>query len=241
MLQDSRSDLLSPAFGRSTAEVIVRRLSEGITTGVFAPGERLPTEEELARSFGVATMTLRQALLVLRELDLVETRRGRNGGSYVRKDVAERLAKAASLHRISLPELRDLTDWRRAISGEASALAAERGTAADLAAISDASVAFRGAAQSIPHRRMADARLHSLIAEASGSRHLIESEREIQEKLTQLIMSLPDLTLVRESVGSGHDDLVQAILAREPEAARQSMITHAEQTHDWCVALLSKG
>lgn len=240
MLQTSRDDLLSPISGRTTAEVIVRRLTEGITTGTLLPGERLPTEEELARAFGVATMTLRQALQALRELGLLETRRGRKGGSYVSPDVADQLAKAASRHRIGIGELRELTDWRRAISGEACALAAERADDAESAAIAALAEDYRTVVQSTPQRRMADARFHAAVAEASGSRRLVDAEREIQESLSQLIMSLPDLELVRRSVSSGHDDLVEAILARDPEAARHAMVTHAEQTYDWCVGLLSK-
>ena len=47
-------------------EEVVRRLIEVIDLGLFAKGEQLPSETELALQFGVATVTLREALAVLR-------------------------------------------------------------------------------------------------------------------------------------------------------------------------------
>ncbi|MDT7575618.1 MAG: hypothetical protein QOH17_1951, partial [Pseudonocardiales bacterium] len=70
-------------LGRRT-DAVVRRLSEGIRLGLLRPGEQLPSESELAESFGVAPVTVREALTALREQELVETRRGRTGGSFVR-------------------------------------------------------------------------------------------------------------------------------------------------------------
>ena len=65
------------------AEQVARRLADAILLGVLTPGERLPNEAELARRFGVALVTAREGLGMLRQAGLVETRRGRDGGSFV--------------------------------------------------------------------------------------------------------------------------------------------------------------
>ena len=239
MSQIARSPLLGPVSGRRTAEAIVRRLTEGITTGELLPGERLPTEEALAKTFEVAPMTLRQALAALRDLQLIETRRGRNGGSYVRSDVVERLAAAAQAHTMDVAQLRDFTDWRRAISGEACALAAGRGPSARHSELVAIDQQFRDNARSVPRRRMDDSRFHLLIAELSGSTRLLEAERELQEQFTNLVLSLPDIVAVRESVATGHTRLIRAILERRPDDARREMHEHAESSYDWTVALLA--
>ena len=57
-------------------EEVVRRLIEVIDLGLLAEGEQLPSESELAMQLGVATVTLREALAVLRQRGLIETRRG---------------------------------------------------------------------------------------------------------------------------------------------------------------------
>src|SRR4051794_39369109 len=95
------------------AELIARRLEAAIRRGLLLDGERLPAEADLATRLGVSTVTLREALSVLRGHGLVVTRRGRGGGSFVRApgDAAE------PLQRFGVGELRDLGDQRRAISG----------------------------------------------------------------------------------------------------------------------------
>jgi GntR family transcriptional regulator len=60
---------------------IYRDLKERIADGSLAPGERLPTQRELASSFGVTVMTVRQALQLLEQEDLLAVRHGL--GTYV--------------------------------------------------------------------------------------------------------------------------------------------------------------
>ena len=62
----ARDVALAPLQAEGAVEQIVRRLGEAIGAGVLAPGERLPSELELAAQLGVAPMTLRQALQILR-------------------------------------------------------------------------------------------------------------------------------------------------------------------------------
>src|SRR5688572_32774527 len=57
-------------------------LSAAIAEGRFKPGERLPSEPELARRFGVTRPTVRQATRLLAERRLVEAKRG--SGTFVR-------------------------------------------------------------------------------------------------------------------------------------------------------------
>ena len=120
----------------------------------------LPTEEQLAATFRVAPMTLRQALAQLRALGYVETRRGRNGGTYVLDDIAERLEHASLSSTVLASDLRDLTDWRRAVSGEASALAAVRSTPSELEELGRRSSEYTRHYQSPADRRAASNPAH---------------------------------------------------------------------------------
>ena len=58
-------------------------LAEAITDGRIAPGDRMPTEHDLAEWFGVSRMTLRQALAKLARRGLVTRAVGRRGGTFV--------------------------------------------------------------------------------------------------------------------------------------------------------------
>lgn len=114
------------------AEQVAQRLTDGIVLGVLAPGERLPSEPELARRFGVALITVREGLGILREAGLVETRRGREGGSFVVLDDAEhRTVLTARLRSLAQVELGDMAVYFGAILAGAAERAAERATADD--------------------------------------------------------------------------------------------------------------
>jgi len=232
---NARDVALAPLQAEGAVEQIVRSLGEAIGAGVLEPGERLPSELELAAQLGVAPMTLRQALQILREAGFVETRRGRTGGSFVRDDPPGALVAGSELPTRS--ELRELTDWRRAISGEAAALAAGRAEPAERAAIAEAAATAERAVGTFSAFRLADARFHIAIAEASRSRRLIAAETQIQVEIAEMLRFVPGPRLARAVSGASHDPIVSALAAGDATGARDAMTRHAEGTYDWIVGL----
>ena len=69
--------------GTSVPRQIEDWLAGQIATGALAPGDRLPTEHDLAKWFGVSRMTLRHALAELARRGLVTKTVGRHGGTVV--------------------------------------------------------------------------------------------------------------------------------------------------------------
>src|SRR5689334_12616800 len=189
-LDASRLRVFEPLQTSNTSELIVRRIGEAIGSGVLEPGERLPSEIELATMLAVAPMTLRQAIAILREAGLVETRRGKHGGTFVARNVVDALAGRRPNARGT--EWRDLCDWRRAVSGEAAALAAERVAADRLAVLTQlAADVEQQAADDFPAFRLADSRFHMAIAEMSGSPRLHAAETTVQAELGEVLSSIP--------------------------------------------------
>lgn len=78
---------------------IAEQISREISAGLLVDGERLPTERDLARRYGVAVRTLRKALARLTELELLTRRQG--SGNYIRK--SENHASIYSFFRLELP------------------------------------------------------------------------------------------------------------------------------------------
>lgn len=118
--------LFQPIGDEGRAELVERRLVDAIHRGHLRAGERLPSESDLARSFGVAPVTVREALLALRGRGLIVTKRGRNGGSFVIEG-ADPLAYAlAAVRASSRLALRDLGAHYAAITGAALRMAARR-------------------------------------------------------------------------------------------------------------------
>src|SRR4051812_119926 len=223
----ARDLLLAPIEPAGAVEQVVRRLGEAIGAGVLAPGERLPGQIELAETLGVARMTLRQALAVLEDAGLLEVRRGRTGGAFVAAS-----PPPPALDPPTASQLRALTDWRRAVSGEAAALAALRRTAGELDALREAA-AVEAATADAPVYRRADARFHVLIAELARSRRLVAAEVNLQVELAEVLTITPGPARARRVSQAGHDPIIIAIAAADPDTARTATIRHVEATHDW--------
>ncbi|WP_462402511.1 FadR/GntR family transcriptional regulator [Pseudomonas sp. Marseille-QA0332] len=174
-----------PQEGRT--DEVARRLMEAIELGLFAEGQQLPSEAELALQLGVATVTLREALVVLRQRGLIETRRGRNGGSFVCAPVE--LPETLLLQRLrdmSGPDLRDLGDEQTAISGTAARLAAKRGSREQQARIAQHIESLRQAGTRLARHR-ADARFHIEVAAAAQSLRLTHAEMRLQAEVGELL------------------------------------------------------
>ncbi|WP_407360705.1 FadR/GntR family transcriptional regulator [Microbacterium sp. LBN7] len=123
--------LFQPIGDEGRAELVERRLVDAITRGHLRAGERLPSEAELARSLGVAPVTVREALLATRERGLVVTRRGRNGGSFVAAHADPLSFARESVRSSSRVALRDLGAHYAAITGAGVRLAARRADASE--------------------------------------------------------------------------------------------------------------
>lgn len=132
--------LLSAVFatlgdtGKATR--VEERIVQGISAGVLMHGDRLPSEVEMAASLGVSTVTAREALVGLRSRGLVETRRGREGGTFIALPSGDRSALVRyRLAQMSRVELRDLAIHYAAIAATAAELAADAADADDAAGL----------------------------------------------------------------------------------------------------------
>src|SRR5579864_5019781 len=96
---------------------IALAIAAAISDGRYSPGDKLPSERELADDFGVCRPTIRDAMIALEFQGLVEARQG--SGVYVK--AAPQISEEASERDVSALEL---VEARRLFEGEACALAA---------------------------------------------------------------------------------------------------------------------
>jgi DNA-binding FadR family transcriptional regulator len=138
------------AAARYSYEHIAEQLRSAILSQDFMPGSRLPNENELSEMFKVSRTTVREALRGLAAENLITTRKGTAGGSFVTEpsvaQLAERLqvglSMLASTTRISLDHFMEL---RRLLEVPSADLAAERRTGDDLALLEETIPPPRGA------------------------------------------------------------------------------------------------
>jgi DNA-binding FadR family transcriptional regulator len=174
--------LTTTASGQPAAPVgglsgqVAQRLREAIQLGILLDGERLPPEVSLAEQLGVATVTLREALAVLREQGLVTTRRGRGGGTFVTAaDLDSALGRR--LREFSVAGLRDLGDHRGAITAMTARLAAQRAIPVEVAELECQLDRLRTARGASDQRRAAQQFSVALAAAAQSPRLLAEELR----------------------------------------------------------------
>jgi GntR family transcriptional repressor for pyruvate dehydrogenase complex len=222
--------VLQPLSDTHAFTSTVQRLGAAIRLGVFSRGDQLPPERQLAAKLGVSRVNLREAIATLREADMVQTRRGRGGGTTVTyagsaaqpMDQAEVRARSA--------QLADALNYRRVVEPGAAYLAASRGLTAeqrDWLAESEAAVRR---AEAGPAARIADSRLHLAVATLSGSPMLIEAVTRVQSSLDEVLCLLAATPGTLEQSHRSQQAVVAAILAGEPPAARTEMERHCDTT-----------
>jgi len=214
--------VLRPLRGGNAFESTVEQLATAVRLGVFAYGEQLPPERELAERLGVSRMTLREAIAALRDSGLVTTRPGGGGffalGSGTRPGVRQGAALA------------DALDFRRVVEPGAAYVAAGRSLSADQRAWLTASALEVSNAPDIATHRVADARLHLAIATLSGSPMLIEAVTRAQSAVQEMLAAIPVLQRNISHSNVQHDAIVAAVLAGDGDRARALMEEHCDAT-----------
>ena len=217
------------------AEQVARRLADAIVLGVLAPGERLPSESDLAKRFGVALVTAREGLGMLREAGLVETRRGRDGGSFVvHPGDADETTLATRLRGFSQVELSDLAVYVTAIAAGCADRAAERSTPADDARLA-AWLAAADFSEPAEARRSAGGFLLEL-AVLSQSTRLVREQIRLQAEFGPLLwLGMRDPAL-RQGAAASARAIADAVAASDAAGARAEVTAQLGRVARWLLA-----
>lgn len=229
----ARQAVFAPIDGGDRVEAVIDRLSGALSLGLIADGEQLPGESELAAALGVATVTLREALSQLRSLGMIETRRGRGGGSFASRPRSfgeARLRKR--LKGLGAHELRDLGDLQVAVGGMAAMRAAERASEQHLRHLTSLHEAL-GSAKTPSERRALDGRFHVELAAAAQSTRLAMLEISLQTEQGDLLWlsspyDLEQIDAFQRKVVQDHAAILEAISSGDPHRARLALERHIE-------------
>ncbi|WP_375002011.1 FadR/GntR family transcriptional regulator [Aeromicrobium sp. CTD01-1L150] len=190
---------------------MAERLRTAINLGVLAQNEHLPSESELAAQFNVSHVTLREALTELRDDGLVTTKRGRGGGTIIAAPRPNQLRVAVEqVSSFSRHDLRDISDWRRAVASEAAALAAERASSEDITLLSRGGIRLAAAHDEVEARR-ADSRFFIELAASSQSVRLSRSMISLQVEYAPVLTLVYTDSQVRRAVAHDMQDIMIAV------------------------------
>jgi GntR family transcriptional repressor for pyruvate dehydrogenase complex len=245
--------VLRPVRDGNAFETTVEHLAMAIRLGVFAEGERLPSERDLAERLKVGRATLREAISALRQAGLVNTRRGRSGGTVVvyrgRPPVAgscvtgtgDQVAAGDPTRPHYTPaEVADTLAFRSVVEPGAARLAARADLSADERSwLRDALQASTGIEED-GARRVADSRLHLAIATLSGSARLVEAVSQARALTADLLGGIPVLAPNIAHSDAQHAEIVEAVLTGDDRRAQSVMEEHIEATSALLRALLAR-
>ena len=224
---DARSHLVSESLSDRLAAMLETQIGDGS----LRSGDRLPAERELALQHGVSRTVVREAVHQLKSRGLLRSRQGL--GVFV---------EAAPLHRPlafdtgvlgSIESVVQVREVRRALEGEIAALAAQRATRTQVAAM-------KAALRDIDRRVAAggdgvdeDLRFHRALAEATGTPQFGRLMEFLEQYLRDAMRVTRGIESTRsdfmDAVRHEHRAIVEAIALKDVRAARKHALEHMTQ------------
>ncbi|MFF1836326.1 FadR/GntR family transcriptional regulator [Streptomyces sp. NPDC058231] len=219
---------LRPVRAGNGFEEALEQILQVVRLGLVPDGGRLPAERELAELLGISRVTLRDVLKVLQEQGLVESRRGRYGGTFVltRTDSP---GEAELRRRLAAVDLEDVLRLREVLETGAAGLCATHGLTDEGAERLRTALAATHEAP-LPDYRRRDTLLHLALAELSGSPSLAAQYAAVRATVNDLLDCIPLLVRNLEHSQHQHTALVEAVLDGDPEASRAAMREHCAGT-----------
>ncbi|MDI6411416.1 FCD domain-containing protein [Streptomyces albus] len=228
---DRLSTVLRTVRAGNGFEEALEQILQIVRLGLVAEGERLPAERELAERLGISRVTLREVLKVLAEEGVVESRRGRYGGTFVlaQPPVGGTAGAARARAGVPAPDLEDTLTFREVLEAGAAELCAARGLSEDEAArLREALDATRDAA--LGDYRRHDTLFHLTLVELAGSPSLTAQYAAVRARLNELLGRIPLLVRNLEHAQQQHTALVAAVVEGDGEGARAIAREHCAGT-----------
>jgi DNA-binding FadR family transcriptional regulator len=205
--------------------IVADRIQALIREQQIKPGERLPSERDLAAQLSVSRASLREALLALELGGVIEVRGG--SGVYV-SDIPQpdtRLPEAG-------PGPFEVLSARRLIEAEVCSIAARVATASAVDAILECVEEMERHQANPSHNEMADRDFHLAIARATGNSALVGVMDYLWSQRGRLWSKLQDhyqTEELRRETLADHRRIFAAIAAHDPAGARRAMRAHLER------------
>ncbi|MFI8815656.1 MULTISPECIES: FadR/GntR family transcriptional regulator [unclassified Streptomyces] len=220
--------VLRPVRAGNGFEEALAQILQVIRLGLVADGERLPAERELAELLGISRVTLREVLKALQEQGLVESRRGRYGGTFVTPRAGTPGGDELR-RRVAAVDMEDILRFREVLETGAAGLCAAHGLTGEGADRLRTALAATHETP-LPDYRRHDTLFHLTLAELSGSPTLTAQYAAVRATVNDLLDCIPLLVRNLEHSQRQHAALVGAVLDGDEEAARAVAREHCAGT-----------
>jgi GntR family transcriptional repressor for pyruvate dehydrogenase complex len=212
---------------QSLAKQIAENLRAAILEGRLQIDERLPTEEELAARFSVSRPTIREALKRLAAQNLVRSRRGPTGGTFITRPTEEELRTTltnATTLMVTLGEfdIDSITEARRELEKLCLKLAIKRRTDIHLQQLAE-ELSLQQQLISDEQFCASDIRFHRILVDATANPVLKFTMVGVIEALQPLMNMIANRSRDRKVIISYHQQLLQAMTEQDLHKAELSL------------------
>jgi DNA-binding FadR family transcriptional regulator len=222
---------LAPGRRERLGDQLYGQLLERIVSGALKAGDKLPSENEICRSFHVSRPTVREAMMRLNADGLVVTRQG--SGTFVQKRPSGHLVRLADVADVA--GMLRCQEVRIALEGQTAALAAQRRTPGQLNQIFVALDGLLAALDGAGAPAQADFAFHQAVAMASGNALFTELLEMLNERIQHLMQVALSITRAGSKerarrVLEEHEAIAEAIEGGDAEAASLAMRYHLHRS-----------
>lgn len=218
----------APLVAHRLSDRLAALLEAEVENGELRPGDRLPTEQQLAAQHGVSRTVVREAVHQLKSRGLLHSRQG--SGVFVAAPAENQPLAFDPTVLESVDAVVHVVEVRRVLEGEIAAIAAERATRAQIAGIKRALKAIDQAVIEGRDGVAEDLAFHRAIGEATGNpqfgRVLGFLEQYLREGMRITRGNEARRKDFTEQVREEHRAMVDAIASRDPVAARRCALEH---------------
>ncbi len=212
----------------SVSQQVFDQLRQQILSGSWKPGDKLPSENDLAAQFGVSRVTVRNALQKLSGLGLLETRFGE--GSFIRgPEAGAALNQLVPMLYLGRETLKDILTFRRMVEGPICEIACRRATDGEIAQLRELLDQMERAEADLAAFARLDSRFHCMLARLTRSNMM----QQIYQIIDDAIQSSYRQNARRQSVPVAlhwYREILAAFEARDSARAREAMEQSLDQT-----------
>lgn len=206
---------------------VTEQLKQSILLGHFKPGDKFPSERELAEDFQVSRVAVREAIRSLENSGFIVTRQGITGGAFVTDLSFAQLTNSFLdlflAEKISIPELYHV---RRLVEPEVARLAATKVTPEYEKRLREALEAEKTPGPTLSEEVDRKTSVHYILAQMCGNRFLEALVSSVMRLTKQVVEAVQPDTQKLHPAGL-HDAAVKAVLAGNPDRAAKEMEKHA--------------
>jgi GntR family transcriptional repressor for pyruvate dehydrogenase complex len=221
---------------RNRTYELVEGIGAQIKSGALLPGQKLPTELQIMRNYGVSRTVVREALSKLQAAGMVETRHGI--GTFVLEPQPPMGFSIAPADLATAADVLAALELRISLETESAGLAAERRTQAQLADLRFALDRLASNAGGAGDTVAPDFRFHLVIARATGNRYFVDIMNHLgatlipRARINSPGAAMEDLPAYMRRLNREHENIYEAIARRDAKAARTAMRVHLTNSRE---------